>query len=56
MRKIDYLHLADIIERELACARTECPDAVPFLEHVARSFSEKANVDRAAFLEACGIE
>lgn len=70
MRKIDYQHLADVIrrERERAEAIIQNPDqSLPdekalaqgmrcAAEAIAGAFASRANVDRTAFMKACGIE
>ena len=57
MKKQDYALLAQIIKNERGWATT---GAVPgpvlvALSAVAILFAEKAHVDKAAFLKACGI-
>lgn len=66
MRKADYATLADIIRGERASAaqflngtdemRHRAEARMASTERVARDFASRASVDRAAFLEACGIE
>lgn len=58
MRKIDYQLLAELIRYELHIYRGLSSGAarVDSLERIARQFAEKASVNKAAFLKACGIE
>ncbi len=56
MRKSDYSALALILKLQIALAvRCNQPSAVAALEAVARGFADKASVDRAEFLRACGM-
>jgi hypothetical protein len=63
MRKKDYETLARII-RETRQHYDAHPDngnvrygaVIEALDHVAREFSERASVDRIAFLTACGVK
>lgn len=65
MRKADYAALAEIIrakrERAIAGLRVT-PDSiigrqvVATCEAIAREFAQRASVDRAAFLLACGLQ
>lgn len=69
MRKIDYQTLAQLIRAQLAqCTRTDAAHAPGTPERyaaivtrqalltLAGDFAQRASVDRAAFLAACGID
>ena len=62
MRKQDYATLAAIIRAvrnhnmDIRTAKPIKPDAVVAAENIAIEFSRLANVDKVAFLKACGIE
>lgn len=63
MRKADYSALAHIIRATLDhySAKPEndnrhCTEATEAVQHIAQQFAQRASVDRAAFLKACGIE
>lgn len=65
MRKVDYLTLASIIRGQYEhAAKAETSDDGRMAywqgqrivcDAIAREFAERASVDRAAFLQACGI-
>lgn len=56
MRKADYAALADILRYQIDLARrADQAGALAALQATARHFAERASVDRAAFLQACGI-
>ena len=66
MRKIEYSMLADILRHELTAPGAGCAaidrggadfarGAHFAAERIARSFANRASVDRLAFLEGCGI-
>ena len=56
MRKIDYAALAAILRLQISLAvRFNQPETVLALETVARRFAERASVNPAEFLAACGI-
>lgn len=52
MRKADYSTLAALIKEWRALN----PAAAQTLSALARDFSDRASVDKNAFLKACGIE
>jgi len=58
MRKADYITLAELIRDELRTYRPLSSGAarVDSLERVARQFAQRASVNGAAFLKACGID
>lgn len=62
MRKADYAALAAIIKTELTAIKRHGYDAkvraacTATLTSVADEFANRASVDRAEFLKACGIE
>lgn len=58
MRKQDYAALAQIIRESLAGLGQDLADRCTriTLEGLATRFAERASVDRAAFLKACGLK
>lgn len=58
MRKADYQALAEVIRENLHSLGNDMADKCTRITLIgmARRFAERASVDRAAFLKACGIE
>lgn len=57
MRKIDYQILADIIQAHHAqYLRLNAIECAAACEAIAKNFANRASVNRAEFLRACGIE
>lgn len=63
MRKIDYQILAETIEKAYKAGNSSLANGADWrhgyrmaCEAIARQFANRARVDSAAFLKACGIE